>query len=148
MKLIPATPDDVPRIMPCARAFCAVLGIALNEPHYEAFWRRQIASRAGAVFLVVDETGLVAGGIGAVACRLDLTGELELIEKFWFMDDKYRSGLWAVRLLKEIERWGDCAGCKNISMIYMEDSMREALEKFYQRFGYKRFETVYRKQIS
>jgi hypothetical protein len=147
MNLIQSTSDDVPRIMPCARQFCAVLGIALNEDWYERFWRHQIELGTGAIFLVVDDTGFVAGGIGGIAGRLDLTGELELIEKFWFMDENHRSGLWSIKLLKSLESWGRVMHCRHISMICMEDSMRATLEVFYGRLAYRRFETVYRKPL-
>ena len=148
MQLIKAIEDDVPRIMPCARQFCEVLGVPLNEPHYEAFWRGQLKARTGAVFLVVDnDTGFVAGGVGGVVCRLDLTGEQELVEKFWFMDEKHRHGLWSIKLLKSLESWGKLMQCSHISMICMEDSMRANLEVFYGRLAYRRFETVYRKAL-
>lgn len=147
MKIIRATALDVHRIIPLADKFCRVLGVNLNPWHYTRFWKNQIGNHTGAMFLVVDGES-VRGGIGGITSVEPLSGEVEAVEMFWFMDEEYRSGLWSIRLLKELESWAKQMHCKHMSMIAMEDSMREQLEKFYGRTGYRRFETIYRKTIS
>jgi GNAT superfamily N-acetyltransferase len=146
MRIFKAQLEDITRIMECAREFCAVLGHELNELHYANFWLFKISDHDGVIFLLEHE-GEVVGGIGGIKSSQPLSGKLVAVELFWYVKEKYRNGLWPMRLLSEFERWSEECGCESISMIHMEKSMPDHLKKVYQRMGYELIETVHSKSI-
>jgi GNAT superfamily N-acetyltransferase len=147
MRLFRATEDDVPRIMDCAREFCALLGQKLNEAHYETVWRLKLRGDLGAIFLLEDD-GDIVGGIGAIKAQDMLSADWYAIEAFWYVKPEHRGGLWSVRLMKRFEEWGfGEARCAEVAMVHMEQSMPAQLKAFYERSGYVLDETVYRKRI-
>lgn len=146
MKIIEATIDDVPRILECAKLFCDVLKWPLNEDYYAMFWKSALASHSGVIFLLVDGAE-VLGGIGGIAKRDLLSGEVNAIELFWYIKPEHRHGVWSVKLLKSFEQWAARQNCKRVSMVLMADSMADRLTEFYTRAGYRHLETVYSKEI-
>ena len=147
MRLIEATVSDVPRIMECAREFCAVLKQPLNENHYGQFWSATLSFNQGIIFLLEDGAAKVAGGIGGIKLPNLLSGEMSAVELFWYVKPEFRKGLWPVRLLKQFERWAFEHGCAEVAMIYMEDSQPEKMRSFYERSGYTLRESHYTKKL-
>lgn len=147
MRLFRATLDDVPRIMACAREFCAILKQPLNEKHYGHFWSCVLSGNTGIIFLLEDEAGQVAGGIGGISHPDLLSGEPCAVELFWYVKPEFRKGLWPVRLLRSFEGWAEANGCKTVAMIYMQDSQPEKMKEFYERSGYRLLESHYTKAI-
>lgn len=147
MRIITATVEDVPRIMECARQFCAVLKHPLNEKHYGQFWERALTCVQGNIFLLEDDSGNVAGGIGGLTHPDLLSGQLCAVELFWYVKPEFRKGLWPVRLLKEFERWAEKSGCRTVAMVYMQDSQPEKMKEFYERSGYRLQESHYIKNL-
>jgi GNAT superfamily N-acetyltransferase len=147
MNLIRANESDVPRIMECARQFCAIIpDVPLDEPGYASYWMDCLRDNSGVIFLLEHE-GEVAGGIGGVYSKEPLTGRRIAVELFWYVKPEYRGGSWPVRLLREFETWSVMAGCSHVCMIHMECSQPDRMGEFYQRRGYQLFETVYRKKL-
>jgi GNAT superfamily N-acetyltransferase len=156
VKIFAATLDDVPRIMDCARVFVHTRMSSpvnagaphdqLNEAHYGECWRGFLKTGIGAMFLLEDGGELV-GGIGGVAHPDLVTGELTAVELYWYVKPEYRRGTMPIRLLTEFEQWAARRGCRTVAMIHMQDSMPEALGAFYERRGYKLYETMYRKSL-
>ena len=146
MRLFRANIEDVPRIIDCAREFCALLGQKLNERYYQMFWEGGIATGSGVIFLL-EHDGKVVGGIGGKTARELLSGEVYAVELFWYVKLEFRGTMWAIRLMTKFEQWARDCGCKEVAMIHMEKSMPEKLKEFYTRSGYVLDETVYRKKI-
>lgn len=146
MRIFKAAIIDIPRIMECAREFCAVLGHDFDEASYHKFWIKTIFDGNGDIFLLEHEGGVV-GGIGGIKSGQPLSGKLVAVELFWYVKEQYRHGLWPMRLLSEFERWSEECGCESINMIHMEKSMPDHLKKVYQRMGYELIETVHSKPI-
>ena len=146
MRIIEAKPSDVPRIMACAREFCALLKVNLNEAHYAAVWTRFMEEGRGGMFLMED-AGRIVGGIGGITADDLLTGEREAVELFWYVQPEFRKGLAPIRLLNHFEDWAAGAGCKGVAMIHMEASMPQELKLFYEKRGYRLLESHYRKTL-
>ncbi len=140
-----ATLKDVPRILVCAREFTALLGIKLNEPHYVAYWRQNLLSGCGAMFLLEHER-LVVGGIGGTLIQQPLTGDKVAVEAFWYVKEEQRGGSASLRLHSAFEEWGWSEGADSVAMIFMEASMPQRLKGYYQRRGYDLLETVWQKK--
>jgi hypothetical protein len=144
MRIERAQMKDVPRIMDCARQFCAILNWKLNESHYGDVWARLLSGGSGAIFLLTEGEE-VMGGIGGMKHADLLSGELCAVELFWYIQPKYRAGMWSVRLVKLFEKWAEQNGCHHCNMVIMEGSMPDKLDSFYQRMGYRKTESVYQK---
>lgn len=147
MRLFKATLDDIPRILGCAREFCAIIpDMPLNEEHYVNQWTGFVRDDIGVIYLLED-VGEIVGGIGGIKHPELLTGRMTAVELFWYVRPEFRHGTWPIRLLHEFEVWAALHECHEIDMIHMECSMAERLEGFYQKKGYTLYETVYRKII-
>lgn len=143
-----ATEADIPRIMECAREFCIQLVWPLNESHYQDTWRGFLQSGQGCIFLLVNDDGQVAGGIGGIKRQELLSGDWMAVELFWYVRPEFRRGMWPIKLLRAFEQWAVASQCKHISMIAMRNSMPEKMEDFYLRYGYEVIETVYHRKIT
>ncbi len=137
---------DVPRILECARQFTSLLGIPLDEAAYTQFWRQNLLSGGGAIWLL-EADAVVVGGIGGILKRNPLTGLISAVESFWYVKPEYRGGLSAIRLHACFERWAEEQGADDVNMIFMEKSMPEAVRSYYQKVGYELLETVYTKAL-
>jgi hypothetical protein len=146
MTIFKARKEDVPRILECAREFCAVLCQYLDEEHYSNYWWNAINDDVGAIFLLENE-GLIIGGIGGIKNRELLSGGMVAVELFWYVREQYRAGIWPMRLLKEFENWSKDNDCKSVSMIHMEKSMPDHMKKVYSRLGYELIETIHTKKL-
>ena len=67
-------------------------------------------------------------------------------EVAWWIDPECRSGA-GIKLLKFIEGLARDAGLKYWSMVFMESSMPDVIEKIYQGMGYNKAETIYTKVL-
>lgn len=132
--------------MDCARKFCTILGVSLNEVHYALYWDMILDSGRGAIFLAADN-GEVCGGIGGTLNVNPLTGETMAVEAFWWMDESRRGGMTAVRLHRAFETWASDCGADSVNMVFMEKSMPDRLRGYYARAGYSLLETVWRKPL-
>lgn len=65
--------------------------------------------------LVVEHKGELIGMLGFIIYDHFISGEKTLGEVFWWVEPEYRGE--GLRLLREAERIGREAGCKNIQMI-------------------------------
>lgn len=95
----------------------------------------------------MEHDGEVCGGIGGMHYPDLLTAQKLAVELFWYVKPEYRTGMWPIRLLKEFEVWASMCYCTSVNMIHMECSMPEKLAEIYQRLGYSKFETIYRKKL-
>lgn len=141
-----ATIDDLPNLGALAEQFFAssrhLREFDLNT--FVANWTQFITLGIGVVFLLEDDEKTPLGAIGGLAFPDVNCGKLAAQEAFWFVAPESR-GAGGVRLLDAFERWACGKGCVEIRMVHLEDSMPEKLQRFYERRGYEKSETVYTK---
>lgn len=142
MNIVRATVDDVPRVETCAAEFCAALGWPLDRAGYLGYLRSVVENGSGALLLLEDD-GVVVGGIGGTLQNEPVSGHKLAVELFWFVQPKYRGTTGPLRLLAAYERWGQESGADHICMISMENSMPEEMDRLYRRLGYRKLETTY-----
>lgn len=148
MRIVRADASDVPFIMECAREFTSIIpDCPLDARHYESAWWNFITDEKGAIYLLMDDSGNVAGGIGGIWNHDLLTARRMAIELFWYVKPGYRKGVWPIKLLKAFEGWAVENKCQHVAMIHMECSMPDEMKSIYGRLGYSLFETMYRKKL-
>ncbi len=138
---------EVPGLLPCARAFCSVIpDCPLDEQSFVNFVSRVIDGGIGTVF-VIEKDGEFVGAIGAIMNPDFLTGRKSAAELFWFVQPEHR-GSSSIRMLKMLEDWSVENDCHTLHMVHLECSMADKLPDMYQRMGYRKFETWWRKEIN
>lgn len=95
------------------------------------------------LLLVSESSGLVNGAIGAVIYDHPLSGERVASELFWWVNPESR-GSHGPRLLKAAEAWAISRGARKMQMV----APNEHVEKFYNRIGYERVETMYQRNLA
>lgn len=146
MHIARARVEDVPLLIEVAREFAAQIpDCPLDEEGY-IFSLQNIVGSCGAIFLLFDGSRVV-GMIGGVISPDIITGRMMALELFWYVLPAHRHGVWAIRLLNELEGWAKESKCQHIAMVHLECSMPETMKRIYLKRGYELFETVYRKRI-
>lgn len=69
-------------------------------------------------------------------------------ELAWWVDEDARSSGGGVELLRTIEEKAKEGGCKYWTMLFMQTSMPESIEKIYLKMGYNLAETSYTKRLT
>ena len=96
---------------------------------------------------VIEKCGTIVGLIGGLITPQFFSMELTGIEAFWFVDEENRGSLESGRLLVHFEDWAISNKVTALHLGFMEKIHPERMREFYERRGYKRFETVYRKTL-
>lgn len=114
-----------------------------NRPR-ETYWPL-IQSGVGAM-LMLEDNGILVGGLGCLKYPDLHSGELFAVETFWYVLPEHRGA--GLLLLEAYEKWARDNGCVKCAMIHMVDSMPEKLEVVYKRKGYSLIEKHYVKELS
>ena len=93
-----------------------------------------------------DDSELI-GILGGMRTPLFFNTSVVAIEMFWYVHPQHRGGTVGFRLLEEFERWARGSGVDAIHLAYIEGVHDEKMKGFYERRGYTKLETIYRKQL-
>jgi hypothetical protein len=88
--------------------------------------------------------------VGLLAATVSLShtdGALQVTEGLWYMEDGYRKGSLARRLVQALETFALGAEAKRVAMTHLVDETGMRLSKLFKRWGYKPFEVGYMKEV-
>ena len=141
-----ATRDDIPAIVDMAKTFwdSTVYEEPLNPETVNMLCHSCIKDN---LMCVLDVDG--PKGFGC-ASKIPLLANHEVMagsELAWWIDPEYRNAGRGVELLKMLEAMAKRAGIKYFTMVYMQSSMPDVVEKIYQDMGYNRHEVSYMKVL-
>lgn len=105
-------------------------------------WKKVLASGVGAMWRL-HEGDRIIGYFGAIIHPCMFSGEITASETFWFVDPEYRSGSGGARLFLQFLKWAEALKVDRVQSAHVTSSMASELEGFYERLGFKKFETSY-----
>ena len=99
------------------------------------------------LFLLV-KMDKVIGFLGAVIFQSPLGVQNIAIERFWFVSGKHR-GRGAILLYRAFKKWAKEKGCSHHLMTAscLASDMHDRLCRFYEKIGFRKFETSYIKEL-
>lgn len=116
---------------------------------FEAFienWTNLINSNVGIMWVsVVDNQ--IAGALGALLFPDINSGELVVMEAFWFMGSEARGSKEALKLLNQLEYFAKEVEATRITLVHLKNLSPEKLKQFYEKKGYVEIETHYIKEL-
>lgn len=113
------------------------------DPKYTTeSYQRMIALGEGVIF-VLEEDGIIVGGIGGAKIPDLHWPRVIAIETFWFILPEHRGP--GIKLKDRFEKWALDEGCSGVDMVHLVDSHPDILEKLYERDGYSLVEKHYLK---
>lgn len=146
MTIRPAMNEDLRNLEHLGREFHASSS-SLTEFKIDVFvagWEQIFKAGCGVIFLLMDGD-VIKGTIGGVAFPDICHGRPVAQEFFFFVTEGARGE--GTRLYREFERWAIERGCVQIRMGLLVDSMPEKLDVVYRRWGYRKIEVGYMKEL-
>jgi len=135
---------DVVRLVELGSRFLRETAYATDIPVVDPVrldqWATQIvAGQAGldSVVFVDTREDVIVGMIGLFIYPSPLTGEIEAIETFWWVEPEHRGR--GLRLIVAAEQWARESGALTLRMI----APTPAVERLYERLGFRRIEASY-----
>jgi N-acetylglutamate synthase-like GNAT family acetyltransferase len=105
-------------------------------------WNQML--RAGvAIMWVCREEGRIIGSIGFIMSMGLMDGKITMEETFWFVDPDHR-GMAGVRLFNEMKKHVQDSHIERVLMANMSGLNEARTEKFYERHGFVKLQTLYR----
>lgn len=140
--------EDLSRLGACAEAFYAASKFLkrFDLERFVAAWTALIEGGSGGVFLLVEDSGEIAGTLGGVVYPDLYSGDLVATEFFWFVREGCRGK--GLALYKAFEEWARARDCGEIRMVHLLDLMPEKLERVYRRLGFVPAEVHYVKELA
>ena len=117
-----------------------------NAASYLHFWRGLLTSGRGVIFQLSTSAGEAMGWIGGMLFDDPLTGDLVVMESFWFAYPKHR-GLGAIKLIKRLEQWARDHRAVRLVMACLNAINFEIMGDLYTRAGFQPTETFYLKEL-
>jgi N-acetylglutamate synthase-like GNAT family acetyltransferase len=142
-----ATEDDFPAIIELCREFWTHTQFSedFDAEHCLGMVKLSHDHELLAVLVVND---IVQGFCAAVkSFLLASTQAMTATELAWWVNPDHRGGKNGVVLLQFMEQLAKDQGIKYWSMVSMESSMPETINRMYERLGYTKSETIYTKVI-
>lgn len=141
-----ATEEDVFDILVLAREFSkeAPTTHKWDRNKTEAFILASIQSPASTI-LILEEDGEIVGALVGIIHQMYMSQTTLATELGWFVSKDYRGRKGSILLMKTFEEWAKSNGADYVVM--GDISNINVLEKLYTKFGYKRSETVYMKEV-
>lgn len=139
--------SDIATLEPMARRFVGsseVLAGEFSPDHFAKMWSAFIDQGIGAIFVLEDE-GVIVGGLGAIAFPDMHTGNIVSHECFWFVAEESRGE--GLKLLDAFEAWAKSKESRAVIVTHLADSMPERVARIYRMRGYRLIETNYRKEV-
>jgi hypothetical protein len=142
-----ATEDDIFDLLVLAREFSreATTMHKWDKDKTEAMLLNSIRSEGTCVFILVDDEGIVQGGLVGTLTEPFMSYRKVAIEMAWFVSKEFRGNRASLGLVTKFEEWGKQMGASNILMADIQGIAN--LGKLYTRMGYEVVETTYSKEI-
>lgn len=138
------TDGDIPEILALVRAFHAE-----NLDEYGLSCDDGVAMRIIPMMvktsLVLVADGKIRGVIAGFVTNHIVDSKKLFQEVIWFVSKEYRK--YGLKLIEHMERFCKKMGCEHMVMVTLGDKMRDKLDKFYSKNGYKYLETQYIKAL-
>jgi GNAT superfamily N-acetyltransferase len=144
-----ATEQDLQQLGVMGHLFAQEYGAGLMNFDTKIFlqtMKEYMAKRLGIVLCSHNEDFELTGAIAAALYPNVFDGALCASELFWYVWPGAAKGTGAC-LLDGFEEWARVRGATRITMAFMLHNMPERLAAFYERRGYRAFETHYVKAI-
>lgn len=146
----PATAADLPRLVAMGRAFFAEAAwadVARWDDDGALSALDAMVDADNGVILVAEEDGRIVGMAAACLCPLwfcpdELTGQ----EWFWYVEPDARHGVGRA-LLDALEAAVKARGARTFTMLAVASLRGHALDRLYQRRGYRPGERSYVKRL-
>lgn len=145
----PAEERDIPHLLEMGQRFFNEAGWGDVTEYDPGSMERTLHHliHANGILLVVESGGAVVGMAGALLyphyfAATSLTGQ----EIFWWVDPAHRKGSGAA-LLDAMEAAAKAAGAVSFSMVSVASLRSDALDRVYQRRGYRPAERTYIKRF-
>ncbi len=134
-----ARSEDIPRIVDMGVRFLGDIYPDKLVPNPDRMARTVawLLEDDGRALFVSEKDGQLTGMIGLFVYEHPMSGERTASEMFWWVEPEHRGH--GVRLLKVARGWAKAAGARTIQMV----APGYDVERFYQRLGYTKVETVY-----
>lgn len=155
MKVVRATnAEDVVRVEPIAWLWekeCNrdSFGIDLDPSGYLKGLRELIVgSDSDLLLLLADDDEKIAGFMGLTIFKSPLGNQKIANEHFWFVSGENR-GKSSMLLIRAAKEWAKEKGCSHLILnaSKLASDIHDRLCVFYERMGFKLFETAYIKEI-
>jgi hypothetical protein len=111
----------------------------------EAMLLNSIRSEGTCVFILVDDEGIVQGGLVGTLTEPFMSYRKVAIEMAWFVSKEFRGNRASLGLVTKFEEWGKQMGASNILMADIQGIAN--LGSLYEKLGYEVVETTYSKEI-
>lgn len=141
-----ATEEDIFDILVLAREFSKEAPVThkWDREKTETFIRSSIDSPLSTLF-VLEDSGEIVGALVGLIHQMYMSQTTLATELGWFVSRDYRGRKGSLMLMKSFEKWAKDQGADYVVM--GDISKINVLEKLYTKFGYKRSETVYMKEL-
>jgi len=131
-----ATEEDIEFIVEMGRKFyesCGFPSILTFDPEILTGVLHNLIVNDNACILVDDKLrGMIAG----VVYPYYFTGQMSGNEMFWWVEPEHRKGL-GKKLLDKLEEWAEAKGAVSFTMISLDASNPEKMDKIYRKRGYE-----------
>lgn len=119
----------------------------LNFPYWMGRWQQIFELDMGTILAYRVENE-VKGLIGGVCVPCTMTGDLEVIEAFWWIRPEFRGVNPAgLRLLFAFEKWAVDRKAVRIKMMHLANLNAAFMRSIYLRMGYQPLEQAYWKSL-
>lgn len=117
-----------------------------NWQHWQKLWVEMIEGHIGYLLATFRDDRII-GVLGGLCYPCMLTGELEMVEAFWWVQPQYRGGTTGIRLFQAFEKLSKDLGAKRIKMVHLSHINLDTMKDIYIRMGYRPIEVGYLKEI-
>ena len=97
--------------------------------------------------VVAEEDYILVGMIGGYLADYFFCDEMVACDILLFIDQKYRGGFTAARLIRGFEKWAVARGAREVCLGVSTNINIESTGKFYERMGFTRVGGVYKRRL-
>ena len=99
-------------------------------------------------FGLIAETGdVIIGMIGGYLVEYYFCDEKIACDIVLFVDQQYRGGMAAIRLIRGFQKWAKAHGARELCLGITTNVQTELTGKLYQRLGFNRAGSLYKKRL-
>lgn len=145
----PITAEELWLTRACAEGFFKESGLPgeLRFDYWMSRWEQLIKDLDIGVILAYFRNGDIKGLLGGLCVPCTMTGQLEAIESFWYVQPEIRGSIAGPKLLKAFEAWAINRGASRIKMAYLTHVNPLPMASMYARMGYSALETAVVKEL-
>ena len=125
------------------------LGLTIDTDIYLKKLAELIDRDDAALFLLLNLENKAIGYMAVESFYSPLDNQKIATEHYWYMLEKCRGGIGAMRLLTAVQEWAKENGCSHLIMnaSNLASGLHDKVCKFYEKIGMTKFETSYIKEI-